>query len=232
MRLDKYLAKNGFGTRKEVRKLIKDKHVLVNGKIITDHGHKLEIDHDEVRVGHEVIDFKEQVYYMLNKPQDTISSTESEMYPSVLEYIDDFRNDLIIVGRLDVDTEGLLLITSDGQFSHKVSHGNRNVYKTYHVELEKPFDTKYIQDIEEGLRLNDEVLKPASIEVIDDKTLHLSISEGKYHQVKRMMHACDNEVVYLKRIQIGNLKLDETLELGAYRELTSNEVSDLIKGEI
>ena len=231
MRLDKFLAHNGYGTRKDVRKLIKDKHVYVNGDIITDHGFKVNLDQDEVRVGFDTINYTENVYYMLNKPQDTISSTESELYPSVLELLETQRTDLIIVGRLDVDTEGLLLITNDGQFAHQISHGKKNIYKTYYVELQKPFNKKYLEILTQGLELSDGPVKGAKVELIDEMRLLLSISEGKYHQVKRMMHACDNEVAYLKRIQIGSLMLDESLDLGASRLLTDEEIALLLKGD-
>lgn len=229
MRLDKFLSHNGFGTRKEVRQLIKNKEVYVNDQVVSDHGKILDLNIDQVRVQHERIDYKKNVYYMLNKIKGSISSTESEKYPSVLEYIHDFRPDLIIVGRLDVDTEGLLLITNDGQFAHRIAHGKQDTFKTYYVELKDPFDSKFIPKLEKGLALSEAQLKPATLELIDNKRLYLSISEGKYHQVKRMMHACDNEVVYLKRVKIGNLSLDETLAPGDYRELSSEEIQSLLE---
>src|SRR5690606_38337983 len=118
---------------------------------------------------------------------------------------DDHRTDLIIVGRLDVDTEGLLIITKDGQFSHQVIHGKKEIYKEYYVELEHEFDTSFISQLEHGIQLDELTLKPAKVEMVSETSLLLSIAEGKYHQVKRMMHYCNNDVVYLKRVALGAL---------------------------
>ncbi|NLW15631.1 MAG: rRNA pseudouridine synthase [Erysipelothrix sp.] len=228
MRLDKFLSHNGFGSRKQVRYLLKEKLVTLNGEITQNHGYILDLDKDEVCVNGEPITYVKDVYYMLNKPQGYISSTESDLYPSVLELIDSHRSDLIIVGRLDVDTEGLLLITNDGKFSHNISHGKKDIHKTYHVELKDAFDTDFVQQIEEGLFLEGKRIKPASVKLIEPHTIELSIAEGKYHQVKRMMHACDNEVLYLKRIRIGTLNLDAYLKLGDYRNLSKVEIEKLL----
>lgn len=228
MRIDKYLSHAGFGSRNDVKKLIKQKHVFVNNTVIKNPGHILNLDSDSVSVDGEIITYEVDVYYMMNKPSGYICSHDYEEYPSVLELLHDFRNDLVMVGRLDVDTEGLLLITNDGQFSHRVAHGKKEIYKTYYVELAQPFDMQYITKLESGINLGDFECKPTSVEMITDTSLNLSIAEGKYHQVKRMMHACDNEVTYLKRIKIGNLCLDETLDYGEYRTLTQEEI-DLFK---
>lgn len=225
MRLDKFLAHNGLGSRKDVKKLIKQKQVRVNGQTVQDPGILIDTHEDQVQYGDQILHFKEHVYYMLNKPQGYICSHDFGMYPSALELIDDPRPDLIFVGRLDVDTEGLLLITNDGQFSHQIAHGKKEVYKKYYVELQKDFQKEYLSKLEEGMILDDEKLKPAKVDLIDSKSLYLSIAEGKYHQVKRMMHQCDNEVTYLKRVQIGSLTLDEKLSLGEYRELSDDEIS-------
>lgn len=225
MRLDKFLALNGFGSRKDVKKIVKDHQVMVNGDIIKKPAVHINPKTDEVHVYGDLINFDEDVYYMLNKPSGYISSHDRHQYPSVLDLIDSFRNDLIIVGRLDVDTEGLLLISNDGQFSHQISHGKKNVPKKYYVELEKPFDKSFIDDLERGVELDDFKTKPANVKLLSDKSLELTISEGKYHQVKRMMHHCNNEVVYLKRIEIGDLPLDPNLNLGDYRPLTKDELN-------
>ena len=217
MRLDKFLANNGFGSRKDVKKIIKSKVVTVNNKITTDSGAHINIENDIVSVGNKIIAYTKDVYYMLNKPSGYICSHDTGLYPSVLDLIDDTRTDLIIVGRLDVDTEGLLLITNDGQFLHQVAHGKKEIAKQYYVELEKEFDLRYIPELETGITLEDGLLKPAKIEMINSTSLLLSISEGKYHQVKRMMHYCNNDVIYLKRVKIGDLKLDKNLELGEYK---------------
>lgn len=227
MRLDKLLAHNGFGSRKDVKGIIKSNIVLVNGIIVNDPAFKINVQTDTVVVDDEIINYKEEVYYMLNKPAGYICSHDEGLYPSVLQLIDDFRTDLIIVGRLDVDTEGLLLITSNGKFSHQIAHSNKNVLKKYYIELEKEFDVSYIEDLQAGIPLDDTLLKPAKVELLDEKSLLLSISEGKFHQVKRMMHYCNNEVLYLRREQIGNLKLDERLDIGQYRELSKEEIKSI-----
>ena len=224
MRLDKFLSTNGFGSRRDAKKLVKKKAIKVNDVIVRDPSMILNLDHDTIKVNDIKIDYKKDVYYMLNKPANTISSHDAKDYPSVLDLIDDPRRDLIIVGRLDVDTEGLLLITNDGQFSHRVSHGKKDIHKQYYVELEEDFNSKFIKDLEHGIPMDDGILKPAKVELVSKKAILLSIAEGKYHQVKRMMHYCENEVTYLKRVQIGDLRLDKDLDLGEYRELTENEI--------
>lgn len=228
MRLDKFLAHNGFGTRKEVKELVKRKIVVVNGEVAKSASIILNLEEDIIHVEGELITYQENVYYMMNKPSGYICSHESDLYPSVLELIHDFRKDLIMVGRLDVDTEGLLLITSDGKFSHTIAHSKKVVYKQYEVILDKPFDARFISMLQEGMMMDDDVLKSATVIQLDSNRILLSIAEGKYHQVKRMMHACNNEVVYLRRVKIGNLMLDEALDLGMYRPLTDTELSFFI----
>lgn len=228
MRLDKFLAHNGYGSRNDAKKIIKAKLVSINGEIVSKSTYKVNVDSDIVTVDNEEIHYFEKVYYMLNKPAGYISSHYSNLYPSVIELIDTVRDDLIMVGRLDVDTEGLLLITNDGKFSHNVIHGKKDVYKTYYVELRDIYDEAYTSDLEAGILMDEEILKPAFIEIISDKSLYLSIAEGKYHQVKRMMNYANNEVTYLKRIKIGNLDLDESLALGEYRDLTEAEIEELL----
>lgn len=227
MRLDKFLAHNGYGSRKDVKKIVKSKVVLVNDEVVVDPATIIDFEKDSIIVDGVELTYKDEVYYMLNKPSGYISSHDASLYPSVLELIDDMRPDLIMVGRLDVDTEGLLIITSDGKFSHQVSHGKKDIYKQYYVELEKDFNKAYITDLEAGITIEDHKLKPAKVEMLDDKSLLLSISEGKFHQVKKMMHYCDNEVLYLRREKIGNLVLDEKLEIGQYRELSQEELENI-----
>lgn len=228
MRLDKFISMNGMGSRKEARGLIKSKKVLVNDTIITDSGKIIDPDVDRILVDGTPIIFTSLVYLMLNKPQGYICEHQPVEYPSVLELLDTKRNDLFFVGRLDADTEGLLLITNDGQFSHQVAHGKKDISKTYEVHLKVPFEEKYISLLEEGITLDDGPIKPATVRVLQNDLIHLTISEGKYHQVKRMMHYCDNEVVFLKRLSIGTLELDPTLSLGQSRPLTTAEIHQLI----
>lgn len=225
MRLDKFLSHNGFGTRKEVKLLIKKKQVEINGTIITDAGFILDPSKDKVVCQDQMIEYVEDVYIMMNKPQGYICEHNPKDYPSVLELLNMHRNDLFFVGRLDADTEGLLLITNDGQFSHSIAHGKKEVTKQYEVHLEKDFDETFIKDLHDGIPMDDSILKTAEIQIIEPRLILLTISEGKYHQVKRMMHHCDNQVVHLKRLKIGELELDKSLELGDYRFLTQEEIN-------
>lgn len=228
MRLDKFISMNGYGSRKEVRSFIKAKHVLVNKVIIKDAGTIINPEMDIVEVNGTPIEFTSDVYLMLNKPQGYICEHNPVQYPSVLELLDTKRNDLFFVGRLDADTEGLLLITNDGQFAHQIAHGKKDITKTYEVHLMKPFNINYIKDLEIGILLDDGIIKPAHVDVIEPDVIHLTISEGKYHQVKRMMIYCDNEVRYLKRLSIGALQLDNNLKLGQSRNLTIDEIQTLL----
>lgn len=225
MRLDKFLAHTGYGTRKDVKILIKQKRVLVNEELTRDASLILDTASDVVQVDGEVVHYEKDIYIMMNKPAGYICAHDAVDYPSVLELIEEYHNDLFFVGRLDADTEGLLLITNDGTFSHKVAHAKKEVTKQYYVELETVFNQDFIAKLNEGIPLDETMLKPAQVEMVTDKSLLLTISEGKYHQVKRMMHYCENEVTYLKRIKIGALKLDDTLNLGEYRNLTSEEIN-------
>lgn len=227
MRLDKFLSHNGYGSRKQVRILIKKKQITINDTIETDAGYNINLDVDKVYVDGTLITYETNVYIMMNKPQGYICEHNPVEYPSVLELLDFVRPDLFFVGRLDADTEGLLLITNDGHFSHNIAHGKKEVSKMYQVHLDKPFDTKFIKDLEAGIPMDNTILKPANVEILEATIINLTISEGKYHQVKRMMHYCDNEVTYLKRMKIGNLELDPTLELGSYRNLTPDEIEIL-----
>lgn len=229
MRIDKLLSHTGFGTRKEVKDLLKTKTVFVNHQVVVDGKKQVDPETDVITVDNIPIHYSPNLYIMMNKPSGYECSHTPKLYPSVLELMDTVTDNLIIVGRLDVDTEGLLLITTDGTFSHSIIHGKKTKTKTYHVELARPFDTTFIPMLNEGVVLDNQKLKPASVNIISESCIHLSISEGKYHQVKRMMHLCQNEVTYLKRIKIGSVVLDEGLPLGAYRQLTQDEIDALLK---
>lgn len=228
MRLDKFLAHNGYGTRKDVKALVKKKLVIVNGAIAKDSALNLDVEKDTVMVEGIEIHYTQDAYFMINKPAGYECTHKPENYPSVLELLDEVRNDLIFVGRLDADTEGLLYITNDGKFAHNIASGKKEIRKTYYVELAKPFNTNFIETLKLGIPMDEDILKPAFVELIEDNKIHLSIAEGKYHQVKRMMHYCENEVTYLKRVSIGNVSLDSNLKLGEYRPLSQEEINQYI----
>lgn len=232
MRLDKFVSMNGFGSRKQVRQMIKSQRVQVNNIIIKDAGFIINTESDIVTVDDTPISFLKDIYLMLNKPAGYICEHNPVEYPSVLELLKTQRNDLFFVGRLDADTEGLLLITNDGQFSHQIAHGKKDMTKTYEVHLKTPFDDTYIAELERGIILDGDQLKPAQVVLIEDNIIHLTISEGKYHQVKRMMLHCNNEVHYLKRLSIGQLNLDPTLNIGQYKQLSKTDINTLLPNYI
>jgi 16S rRNA pseudouridine516 synthase len=225
MRLDKLLAHNGFGSRKEVKRLIRAAQVLVNGEIILDDDYHVD-ETDEIEIFDLNINVETKQYFLLNKPKGCICSKDTKDYPSVYEYIhENVLPDTNAFGRLDVDTEGYLVISNDGQLGHKLLSPKHHVIKGYKVTLSKPFNPKYIEHIQKGILIDKgEKCEPASIEIIDDRTVNLLIAQGKYHQIKRMMIACENEVVELYRYQFGPLIDDGSLAVGEYRRLTEEEI--------
>ncbi len=231
MRLDKFLVHTGCGSRKQVKEFIKKKRVIVNDVLITKDDYKIDESKDVVLLDKIRIYYQQFVYIMMNKPKGVISSTDDHSHKTVIDLLKEYHHGVFPVGRLDIDTEGLLLITNDGELSHNLLSPKKHVDKTYLVKLNHAFDKNYIPLIEKGIKINDdEVCKPAVIEIMCDKEILLTITEGKFHQVKRMMHACDNEVVYLKRLKMGMLCLDEKLEIGEYRHLTEDELK-ILKSE-
>lgn len=230
MRLDKFLAHAGIGTRKEVKEFIRKKRVSVNGVIQKKDDVKIDELKDEVCVDGEVIRYQQFVYYMLNKPQGVVSATVDSQYKTVLECFDCYLpDDVFPVGRLDIDTEGLLLISNDGQLAHRLLSLKYHVDKTYYVKCEKEITDDMVKGLSQTIELKEEVYQPGVVEVISKDELYLTIQEGKFHQVKRMLHHVGNEVVFLKRVSFGPLKLDESLLPGEYRELSEEEIERLGK---
>ena len=235
MRLDKFLANSGVGTRKEVKELLKKRLIKVNDEIVKDGKIHVDENEDTVKYKDEIISYKKFVYIMLNKPNGVISATEDKVHKTVIDLLgDEYRTfEVFPVGRLDIDTEGLLLLTNDGVLSHNLLSPNKHVDKKYYVELEKLLTETDIAKLENGVELKDFTTKDAKVEIIEngeesDKIrVYITISEGKFHQVKRMFKAVGNEVKYLKRVKMGTLSLDENLKLGEYRELTEDELTKL-----
>lgn len=233
MRLDKFLCETLSVSRKEAKDYIKKNELTVNGKRITDNGFILDEINDKVFLDSKELKYEKFVYYMLNKPAGVVSATNDNTSKTVIDLLkDENKKDLFSVGRLDKDTVGLLLITNDGEFSHYLISPKHHVYKTYNVKLLKSINKEAVKKLEEGVELvGDGITKPARVEVISDHEINLSICEGMFHQVKRMLIAVDNEVVFLKRISIGNLKLDDNLKEGDYRRLSVEEL-DLLNKQI
>lgn len=232
-RLDKVLSNMGEGSRKEVQKIIKKGLVKVDGIIIKKADFKIIPETSDIRVGTRKIDYKENIYIMLNKPKGMISSTNDPRESVVLELLDDFYINFkpFPVGRLDKDTEGLLIITSDGELAHKLTSPKHEIGKTYYAEVEGHVIDKHIEVFSNGINLDDGYFtKPSELEIIYSgpiSKVHLTIYEGKYHQVKRMFGSLGMRIIYLKRIKMGTLVLDNNLLEGEYRELTKAEINIL-----
>ncbi|MDR4889294.1 pseudouridine synthase [Fredinandcohnia sp. QZ13] len=231
MRIDKLLANRGFGSRKEVKSLLKSGAVQINGIPVKDSSKHVKVESDIVTVHGEVIEYKEFIYLMLNKPQGVISATEDHLHDTVLDLLE--MEDAVYkpfpVGRLDKDTEGLLLLTNDGQLAHQLLSPKKHVPKTYVAIIEGEVTVEDVEAFRNGVILDDGYeTMPAVLTIISSglrSEIEVVIEEGKFHQVKRMFEAVGKRVVYLKRMKMGPLPLDETLELGEYRELTDEEVT-------
>ena len=229
MRLDKFICRCTELTRTEAKKLLKRGEVRVAGEVIKDPASQV-YPESIVTIDGQQLSFATARYIMLHKPADFICSNVDELYPSLLHLLDvDRAFDLHIAGRLDADTTGLVLITDDGQWSHKITSPKKDCPKRYRVQLSKPIPEDAIERFEHGVQLQNEpkLTKPAMLEVIGEKEALLTISEGKYHQVKRMFAAIGNRVIGLHREQIGKIELDHELELGQWRYLTEEEVNTI-----
>ena len=226
MRLDKYLVECGIGSRKEVKKIIDNKLVSVNDKIISSSKENVDEEKDIVKYRDEIIKYKKFRYYILNKKRGYITAVDDPKDKTVMDLLPEWviKKDLAPVGRLDKDTEGLLLLTNDGQLNHRLLSPKSHVDKTYYAELEKDVSEDDLEKLRNGVDIGGYITMPALVEKIDDKKIHLTIKEGKFHQVKKMLEAVDNKVIYLKRISFGKLLLND-MELGEVREV---KVEDII----
>ena len=236
MRLDKLLANMGFGTRKTVKTLLKAKEVTVNGIVIKDGKSQVDPDKDKVVVAGEAVEYQEFVYFMLHKPQGVVSATNDNLHKTVIDLLapKDQVLDPFPVGRLDKDTEGLLLLTNDGTLAHNLLSPKKHVDKCYKATINGIVNEQDIVAFKNGITLNDGFnCQSAELDILsidvdaEQSIIQVTIHEGKFHQVKRMFEAVGKSVTYLKRLSMGNLKLDETLEIGKYRQLTEEELSSL-----
>ena len=225
MRLDKYLVECGIGSRKEVKKIIDGKLVSVNDKIISSSKENVDEEKDVVKYRDEIIKYKKFRYYILNKKSGYITAVDDPRDKTVMDLLPEWviRKDLAPVGRLDKDTEGLLLLTNDGQLNHRLLSPKSHVDKTYYAELENNISEDDLEKLRNGVDIGGYITMPARAEKIEDKKIHLTIKEGKFHQVKKMLEAVGNKVVYLKRISFGNLKLND-MELGEVREVNIEDI--------
>ena len=232
IRLDKYLADMGFGTRSEVKADIKKGKININGSVVKDANFKINTESDKVLYQGNPIVYEEYEYYMLNKPAGCVSATTDTKDITVLDLIKDKnRKDLFPVGRLDKDTEGLLLITNDGALAHRLLAPKKHVDKLYYAKIEGGVTEEDKNAFAKGVCIGeDEITMPASLKILTSgeiSEIHLTIQEGKFHQVKRMFEAVGKKVIYLKRLSMGSLILDESLEPGEYRTLTEEELQRL-----
>ena len=229
MRLDKLLAHMDYGSRKEVKELIRKGYVLVNGNVIKDDDFKVDEFNDEINILDSEIKYEEFIYIMLNKPEGYVSATYDFSKPIVLDLIDDYKKrNLFPVGRLDIDTHGLLLITNDGNLAHRMLSPKSHVDKKYYLKYDGKYNESFIQKFKDGITLDDGYkCMPAEFIDLGDNEAYIIIREGKFHQVKRMMEAVGCNVTFLKRISFGNLVLDESLKEGKWRHLTNEEIESL-----
>lgn len=219
----------GVGTRSQVKQFIKKGQIQVNGEIQKRPETKLDIAKDKVLFQGEEISYQEYVYYILHKPAGYVSAVKDNLYPTVLSLIDNPQGfQLFPVGRLDLDTEGLLLITNDGTLAHELLSPKKHVEKTYYARIDGKITEEDQRRFAAGLDIGDEKdTLPAKLEILksgEESEITVTITEGRYHQVKRMFEAVGKKVTYLKRLQMGSLKLEETLEPGTYRALTEEEI--------
>ncbi|HWL12756.1 MAG TPA: pseudouridine synthase, partial [Ureibacillus sp.] len=223
MRLDKLLANMGYGSRKEVKQLLKQKDVTVDGEVVKDASMHVNPDVQDVSVFGERVEYTEFIYLMMNKPPGVISATEDNVDQTVIDLLDPLAQHFkpFPVGRLDKDTEGLLLITNDGQLAHNLLSPKKHVPKTYYAEIDGEVTESDIEAFRQGVELDDGyVTKPGELVILSSgpkSEIELTIQEGKFHQVKRMFESVDKKVTYLKRLTMGSLQLDDTLDLGDYR---------------
>ncbi|AAO36869.1 pseudouridine synthase [Clostridium tetani] len=235
-RIDKILANMGYGSRKEVKKLIKNNLVEVNGEKVKDPSINIDPEKDKILVGDKVVNYRKFIYIMMNKPEGVVSATFDNYDETVIDLLEEEYQvfNPFPVGRLDKDTVGLLLITNDGELNHKLISPKWKVDKVYYAEINKEVNEKDIEAFQNGIVISDGYkCMPGKLEIIksdeNGAEVYVTIQEGKFHQVKRMFEALDKKVVYLKRVKFGNINLDETLEEGEYRELTEEELENILE---
>lgn len=231
MRLDKFLSNTTGLSRKDIKRLIRDGAITVDGVIGRDSALQV-TTHEDIRWNGAPVTAPGPRYFMLHKPAGYVSATKDSERPTVLDLLDEPRPEhLQIAGRLDLDTTGLLLITDDGAWNHRVTSPRSRCVKTYRVELARDLDPTVARRFDQGVWLDGEKRRtlPAALRVLAPRTVELDIHEGKYHQVKRMFAAVDNEVIGLHRTAVGALTLPPDLDAGEYRSLTADEVASFVE---
>lgn len=235
MRIDKFLSNMGFGSRKEIKQHIKNKKVFLNGILVKNSDVYVDVENDDVYFFNQKVVFQKYVYIIMNKPSGYISANKDNKYKTVFDLLDNSykKNELFVAGRLDKDTEGMLIITNNGIFAHNMLSPKKHVLKKYFVVLQgSEITDDDIKLFSDGVTINNNKklykCKPAFLEIIENGQISkcfITISEGKFHQVKKMFSAIGQVVTYLKRVKIGQLELDNNINVGEYRELTDYEIS-------
>ena len=233
MRLDKFIVSCGMATRSEVKKLVKQGRVTVDGITAVKSDEKIDENTSVVCLDGEQLDYREFIYLMLNKPSGYVSATYDAKLPTVIDLVPEeyLHFEPFPVGRLDIDTEGLLILTNDGKLAHELTSPKKHVYKTYYAELDADMEDADIEIFKNGIKLDEDFTTlPAELVITEDrKKVYISICEGKFHQVKRMCQKVGKNVVYLERVKMGGLELDGSLERGMFRELKDNEIQLIYK---
>ena len=235
MRLDKFLIEVGLGSRTEVKQLLKKKQICVNDKIETSAKRQIDASTDEIVFDNQRLVYEKYVYYLLSKPKGVISATEDNHHQTVLDLLDKtaWDKEVFPVGRLDIDTHGLLLLTNNGKLAHAMLSPKKHVEKTYRAKVAGVMTKEDVAAFAEGITLKDFVCQPARLSILevdkvtDTSFVEITIKEGKFHQVKRMVQSCGKTVVDLQRISMGPLQLDTSLALGEWRRLSAEEVASL-----
>lgn len=224
IRLDKFISSQTKLSRSDAVKNIYHHKVTVNGKMASDPAMKVDVNEDVILLNGEQLIYEEFVYYMLNKPADVVSATEDKQYKTVCDLLPK-DIPLFPVGRLDIDTEGLIILTNDGKLAHDLTSPKHHVDKTYLAKIDVPATDEMVKAFAEGFDYGEEKPSlPGKLEIVDDETCLVTIHEGKFHQVKRMFKTFDREVTYLKRISFGKLKLDDNLATSEYRKIKKDDI--------
>ena len=240
MRLDKFLVENGLGSRSQVKDVLKKGLVLVNGRAEKSPKTQINETADEVVVSGQKLTYEKFVYYLLNKPKGYISATEDERHKTVLDLLDETarQKEVFPVGRLDIDTHGLLLLTNNGKLAHAMLSPKKHVEKIYRAKVAGLMNQSDVERFARGIELKDFTCQPAQLKILEvdeekeTSLVEISLAEGKFHQVKRMVAACGKEVTDLQRLTIGPLQLDSGLALGEWRRLTEEELKSLERFQV
>ena len=230
-RLDKIISNQTGYSRKEVKELVRQKRIIVNDVVVLKSDVKVDASKDVILLDGDEILVKEYVYLMLNKPKGYVSATEDKTMPTVLELvpIEYSHRDLFPAGRLDRDTTGLMLITDDGEFAHNILSPKKHIDKKYEVTIDTYLTNEMIEGFKKGVILNDGICHPSNLEIINPNKGIVTLTEGRYHQIKRMFGCFNAKVIELNRISMGNLYLPNDLKLGEVRELTIEELNKIKK---